>query len=42
MDEWEAWKYLVFIMAFDSDQQDTLIIKQEKYLLDEIAVEKVE
>lgn len=29
-------------MAFDSDQQDTLIIKQEKYILDEIAVEKVE
>lgn len=29
-------------MAFDSDLQDTFIIKQEKYILDEIAVEKVE
>lgn len=29
-------------MAFDSDQQDTPIIKQEKYVVDKIAVQKVE
>lgn len=29
-------------MAFDSDQQDTPIIKQEKYVLDKISVQKIE
>lgn len=29
-------------MAFDTDQQDTHIIKQAKYVLDKISVQKVE
>lgn len=29
-------------MVFDSDQQDSPIIKQDKYVLDKTAVQKVE
>lgn len=29
-------------MVFDTDQQDTHIIKQDKYVLDKISVQKAE